>query len=300
MKTRPWPLILLALFYLAAPVLNLLMSASILHVPPGRYLVHLLRADSAWGLFTFFALPPIAGAAIWVMKKWSYPVFFLATLLLAFSNFQTWQSHPKQMGLPVLLLTYAVNLALVAYFMLPSVRKVYTDKRLRWWEAKPRFMLEIPALLKGTFGEKRCTLVDFSEGGAFVKSSRKLVSEGSLQLSFSFLGRSFEFEAKAVHYRSKGSRGYGLQFVHTDRSRGEAVKLATALRALERETPGRQPGPESAFSHWAVNLLRTGHGLVPEVPIQPVVEAKARPARPRVAKVVKLETGRKTRVRKAA
>ncbi|MCM2277305.1 MAG: PilZ domain-containing protein [Oligoflexia bacterium] len=295
MKTRPWPLVLLAAFYLIAPALNLAMSAAILHVPLAKYFVHILRTDTAWGLISFFLLPPIAAVAIWVMKKWSYPVFFAVTLLLAFSNFQTWQAHPRQMSLSLLLVTYVINLALVGYFLLPAVRKVYADRRLRWWEAKPRFDMNFPALLSGDFGEKKSLLVDFSEGGAFVKCSSKLPSDSPLNVSFRVLGRDFRFDARIVHRRTHGAKGYGLQFRHTPDSLRQARSLAGILKRLDLESAGRRPGPESGFRHWFTRLMKTGQGWVPDVPAP---EARTggrarRNGKAKLAKVIPLGADRK-------
>jgi len=79
------------------------------------------------------------------------------------------------------------------YFLLPAVRAAYFNAKLRWWETKPRYLVNIPA----SFGRKgassaRGTMVNLSEGGAFLKTARKYKKSQKIHVQFYLLGRDYE------------------------------------------------------------------------------------------------------------
>jgi hypothetical protein len=265
-KTRPWPLILLALAQILAPLPNILVGAWVTRMAPGVYVSELLRASSWLQLADFFLLLPIAGVAVFMVRAWSYPVFVGIMGWIGWTNYLTWRQHPHVVNLGLLVGAYLVNAALVGYFLLPAVRAAYFNPRLRWWESKPRYLLNLPGRLDAHNDTRSCMLVNLSEGGAFIEAMSGLEPGQVLKLSFECLEQRFELHGRIVHQATHPGRGYGVQFIL---DREQRKQLKGAVRAFERLGTPRRPEKRrwtASFVEWVQVLFRTGKGWVPEVP----------------------------------
>lgn len=267
MRHRPWPLVILAITQALAPITNVILSASLQKLSLAKYLQLFFQTKSWYEIVTFFGLFPLAGYALWAMKKWSYPVFLIVAGWTFFRNYQTWYYYPSVFSLPLLIFAYMVNLGLVSYFLIPAVRAVYFNPKLRWWEAKPRYELRLSGDLQGSFGSAKCTVVNVSEGGVFIETAQKLNKEEDVFVTFSFYALNFHSKAKVVHQARPETNGYGVQFTDMDdfalRNVRRMVKALQLLGVQERS--GRVAWYED-LSQWATKLFTTGKGLLPDVP----------------------------------
>ena len=87
----------------------------------------------------------------------------------------------------------------------------------------------------------------------------------------------FQFQVLHVQYRAagevmyasapiEGTHGYGIQFLHSSLSRKQFHRLAYGLDLLgvpQRDPETALPWYVGAWD-WALRLIRTGKGLVPE------------------------------------
>ncbi len=64
MKQRPWPIILLAIFHLFAPVGNFFINAHYVPVDSWTYFVAHFDPVNIGSSLIFFLVPPLAGLAI--------------------------------------------------------------------------------------------------------------------------------------------------------------------------------------------------------------------------------------------
>lgn len=264
MKHRPWPIVLLALFHLLAPVASVLVSSFLSDMSVGAFLTATYRTTSAWGLIDFFLLLPVAGVAIFACKRWSYPVFLLVAMQTVYSNFSTYRAFPSEFPL-WLFSTFAVmDVAFVGYFLLPQVRAPYFNARLRWWETKPRYLVRFRGRMASEEASGKCIVTDISEGGCFIKTTQKQNVGDVVRLQFGFLSQKHRVLAKVV-YKARAVSGYGVQFLHDETS---AAKLKTLCRGLQAMGVGwrGQVDLKSDFREWAKMLLTTGKGIVPELP----------------------------------
>jgi hypothetical protein len=258
----------LAFFQCLAPLTNLVLSSWLLKMTVPVFVAAVFKQASWLEIADFFLLPPLAGAAIFAFRPWSYAVFVGITSWNILYNLNVWWQFPQLVSLPILLSAHAVNIGLVTYFLLPAVRAAYFNPKLRWWESKPRFFVDIPATFDDGEGDRRCVITDLSEGGAFITTSRKLEADENIHLTFSFVNLEVKVEARVVHRRWQGTRGYGLQFVPDERSEQTLHRLTAALQMMG--APQRSPKDPfwAGFKSWLVSLFRTGKGWVPELPQQ--------------------------------
>src|SRR5262249_5789447 len=140
-----------------------------------------------YGMADFFLLPVVAGVAVYAMKAWSYPVFLSISGWTIYSNVKFLQSFSGSYALPVVATFFVLDFTFVSYFLLlPTVRKIYFDSRLRWWEQKPRYLVEVSGSIhrQGSSNAKSFFTLDLSEGGVLVKTKEQFTMHEPLELTF--------------------------------------------------------------------------------------------------------------------
>ena len=269
MRIRPWPLVILALLYWLEPFFSAALNAHLSQAGYWHYLVTSFHQETAWSLLEQYGLYPLAGIAIFAMKAWSYPIFMAVTIFGVVREFEAWRSMPHFMTVAEFLSFTFLNFGLVTYFLIPSVRKVYFNRHLRWWEAKRRYAIHVPAELQtpGRPAEKvKCIITNISEGGVFIKCAKNFESEGTLLLHFSLMGRKIVMDTCIVHRGTTGIRGYGLQFIHSATSRAMMKQVIQGLICLGLDPTSKTPHLKESFHVWLSRLCSTGKGIVPELP----------------------------------
>jgi hypothetical protein len=282
MRRRPWPIVILALLQILSPVLSVTLSAWKLQVPIRHFVWMLAKYGTPGQLFELVGTSLIAAAAIFAVKRWSYPVFLTIVAWGAYSNISVWHQYPQVYSLTTLILVNVVNLGLVSYFLVPVVSAAYFNPRLRWWESKPRFSIELVCSMKinppdapgSRFCEARIT--DISEGGVYLYLREKLSLGEIVALNFSLHHVKLSPVGKIVHQGRGEGQGYGVQFVEMAVEEHRALKRAIRgleLLGYERRTPIVPWWLD--FYRWATRLLRTGEGLLPEVAPRPAPKLRA-------------------------
>src|SRR5690606_15636441 len=69
------------------------------------------------------------------------------------------------------LYNYVIALTAVAvflYFLSPTVRETFFDRRVRWWETKARYNVLIPCWIQSGGDEIQTDILNISHSGAFV------------------------------------------------------------------------------------------------------------------------------------
>jgi hypothetical protein len=243
--------VVLAFLYLIAPLLNILFSAYLMKRTVSEYLLYTLPTNTWWDNFAMFGILPIAGIAIFAVRKWSYFVFVLTMIFVVILNYLQWQEFPDRINFPLFVGMVIVNVLLVSYFLLPAVKLAYFDRRVRWWEQKPRYVVDWTGELLIGANRHPCQILNFSEGGLLAK----IESEHPVGTSVDIV-----FESSEKTYRAKGvilhttPVGTGIKFEHTPDSKKLLKDLAKTLKAegyplrIENE-------------HWTVSLLNWLRGL---------------------------------------
>lgn len=264
MITKPWPIILLAFLYILAPIPNWIVSANLSH----KGLIEFARTfDHWWNAVIFFALFPTAGIAIFMVKRWSYPVFGAVMLWSFYMNLVAYLKYPTYVPIWILIAVYVVNIALVGYFLIPAVREVYRNPRLRWWESKPRYEVSIPATINQMGQKEEGKIHNISVGGVFLQLSRNYELDSLVDLQFIFRDIDCSLKGKILYQNPKITHSYGIQF--EDLTINDRRNLKTLADILEKEGVARRPERfnwKTSFTEWAKTLFRSGKGLVPEIP----------------------------------
>src|SRR4051812_8371433 len=110
MRRRPWPILVLALVQLLAPVVSLCFSAWMAKISPLLLFNGLMKYGTWSGNFETFGLPILAGFSIFAMRRWSYALFLGILFWNGYQNFHTWQETQDIYGITGLVAVQLINL----------------------------------------------------------------------------------------------------------------------------------------------------------------------------------------------
>lgn len=206
---------------------------------------------------------PVAGVAIYKTNRWSYPIYLFIASAMLISNYLTWLRFPQYFGLGPLILSYLVNLGVVSYFLIPAVRNVYFNPRVRWWESKPRYDVEIPSHAKMGEIDSFGTIQNISEGGLFVQTDAILLAGNEIEITFACNGKQYKVPGKVVYPRHAPPPGYGVQFQLTPEVAHEMKDCIKTLKHSGAHERTGNSNPWQEFKSWFVTVVSTGKGLVP-------------------------------------
>lgn len=266
MKRRPWILVVLAIVHILAPIGNLLINAYWARIPFWRYIQIFFQPANFERQWVHIIVPMVAGIAIYLCRFWSFWVYlFCMCLLFTFSYFG-YVERSGSVSLVGLITVYVANIVVVGYFLVPAVRVVYMDPRLRWWETKPRYRADIKARFRNIDGADLTwgTVSNFSEGGLFLKSESVPADRSIIQVLFDYAEDSFEFSGEVILHKQRVSQGFGVKFVDHPLIKQRAKKVTEELDKQGMLIQDRQRNSEDNFTHWLKRLVKTGKGIFPE------------------------------------
>ncbi|MDO9181406.1 MAG: PilZ domain-containing protein [Bacteriovorax sp.] len=235
MNKKPWAIIFLSALFFILPIFNIMGTCYILqseYTLPD-YLYDLFLNHKNYGSLAGMILPSlVAGISLFSVKKWSYPVFLISIYSIAFQMIYTFSPHLKFPQLIyTILLPVLVNIFYVSYILLPKIRAPYDNKRLRWWEAKPRYFFSTEVNIRSNGNKTLGKLVNISEGGINAAVDGTIDQSADVDLTFEVLGKEIELKAKTVYQNPNGST-YGFQFKNLTKEQKKILKKL--LRDLAR------------------------------------------------------------------
>lgn len=169
MNRRPWPLVLLAVLQILSPFVSVGLNSYYLKIGYFRTFQIVLLHSDPLDLVGFFIAPILLGVSILYARKLGYYfTLFCASLVLCLNLRDSILFYQQQASFSWMLGgVFLLNLALLAYLIHPSVRRIFMDSKIRWWESKPRFFLNIPVKISGAFhGTLDAVIEDISIGGS--------------------------------------------------------------------------------------------------------------------------------------
>ncbi len=223
MKKRPLIFIILGIIHLLEPLSKILYLKIETGFSFSKVLENILAIEGLRTNFEFWFLFPIAGIALLTIKKWSYPVFVAVQFYSLISHLSyeeyTW---PYVSEVPILssLILLIFNIGMIVYFALPSVRRPFLDKTIRWWETYKRYAVNIPCefiALKNSSSFKG-EILNISKSGVFATCNNNEVHiNDELKVRFHFYNLNFSLKAIIVSKHSYTDKtGWGIQFEFND------------------------------------------------------------------------------------
>jgi len=270
MEYKPWPLIILAFFHFIEPLSKVTFYSVFFSLSPLDIISIEITGGSLLHIFEYFFLFPIAGIAIFAVKKWSLSVFLCVELWVFISNLPYIQELylNQQYLLSSFFIIFAVlNVTVVSYLLIPAVHVAYLDPKIRWWEAKPRYTINA----KCSIDDNTATIRDISESGVFIFSQNDLEIDGEINLQFkveqvaaTLTHDELKIQAKVIHHFTIDNHsGYGARFMMV--SKEDRRIMQKLIRALDASDAKRRP-PRLTIGDlvtWIKTFIHTGKGLIP-------------------------------------
>ena len=268
MRHRPWPIVLLACLHFFVPIANLAYGAWLLNASFLDFAPYYFKHTPITEIMSTFCLPWAAGVCVYLLKEWSFALFHGIMLTILYQNYTLWRDYPGVFRLPFLVATYFFNIGIVSYFFLPAVRLSYLNRKVRWWESLPRYEVNAPAVVEIHSKRAKSKITNFSQGGAFITSREDLKKDAHIKLGFTLSGQSILISARVAHIKTVKPVGYGIEFEHTPTTK-VAIRhmINTLVSEGARPTRYAERDIKNELMVWFMTLIKTGKGLVPEVPL---------------------------------
>jgi len=266
MQHKPWPLLILAFIHFIEPITKVIFYSFFFNITPWHVVSVIYNNESTLYFLQFLFLFPIAGIAIYAVKKWSLPVFLLVELLVLIINSQYLNElyQTNQLWLFGCFIFFGLlNLTIVTYLLIPAVRIAYVDPKIRWWESDPRYSVNIDCIIDNNITGQ---IKNISIGGVFIKTNNNLEIDSNARLIFKFQTPSsknhINTKIRVLHkFRINNIDGYGVLFV--DLSKDNKYLLKSIIKFLDRSNVERRPPRRNLKSllQWLAILITTGKGL---------------------------------------
>jgi hypothetical protein len=277
LRRRPWFIVLIAALHVFAPIANLIIQFGILGFAPLVFLQG-LRETGILEIYRYYLLMPVAGIAIYAMKRWSYPVFFGSWFWCIGSNYlslrETLASRGEATFLPAgrEMSSLILNFVLIVYFVLPRVRAAYYMPHVRWWEHQPRYLTNgIGAAIRWNDQLFSGELENLSLTGIKLRgglSTSPTFGPGEcIEIAFEALGGKYQVKGKIIRMEASGAMG--ILLLHTTRSRAQFKALTRRLRAAQYHRQSLSASLSENFQDfvaWVKTLPQWRESLLPQLP----------------------------------
>ena len=219
MRNKPLIFQLLSVLFLLEPGIKILYFKASTQFDLSLILANVFSRNGFREIFDFWVVFPLAGVMLWKLRKWTYFAFLaiMAYLIFSIATYEqyTW---PYNSDSPLFYhyFVIAVTLLTIGYFLVPDVRAPFFNRKLRWWESKPRYKTSIPAKITGNKITFQSEILNISQTGAFLKDNNLLAPGDVVALSFESEGLLLEIPVKVVsRHVINSTTGYGVQFFPT-------------------------------------------------------------------------------------
>ncbi len=245
MKNKPLIFSILSVLCLIEPAIKVLYFKAITHFDFVVILANLQARNTFMEVVDFWLIFPIAGLLVMRLRKWTYFAFMgvLAYINYNIFNYEkyTWPYNSDQ----PFMYNYVVavmSVAVFAYFLLPKVREPFFERRVRWWEPKTRYNVQIPCKLQSSHLTFPTEILNLSQSGAFVMESKYMKPGDLLVMEFNFLGQTISVPVEVVHKHTiQNLTGYGLKFnFKTFRQSLAMTKVIKVLKKSQSEFQGEK------------------------------------------------------------
>lgn len=152
-----------------------------------------------------------------------------------------------------LLLGFSIlNILVVTFLLVPTVRIYYLDPKIRWWEAFPRYSVDINAELEG-FGKTK--IHDISKSGIFVEAIDEIREGDIIPILFEVMGIHYKLTGKVIAFFDKGNiKGIGVQFFGLTRT--DKKMVSTLIKSFEKAGVERRPAKRNYKDELTVLFAR--------------------------------------------
>jgi len=270
MHRRPWPIVFLSLLQLFTPIGTIFFSSIANRVTFIQQLKIVWAHAPMTDRIIIFIVPIILAWLIYFTKKIGLYLVAATVIYTLTKNLIEWRGFADGYSFLMLLLVSLCNLALVAYLLVPSVREIFFNPSIRWWEREPRYILNTEGAIDLNGQTQPCYLQDVSVSGASFQCLPGLIHQGDdVKLTFKHGKHEISFLAKIMYERNINvdSTKFGLRRIETSRLSGEYLLILSLISDLKKENcPITQADADTkkSFMSWAKRAAKSPQAWFPE------------------------------------
>jgi PilZ domain len=236
MKNKPFIFTVLSALCFIEPLIKVLYFKATTQFDFLVIFANLKARNTFMEVVDFWLIFPIAGLLILKLRKWTY-FSFLAVLSYINYNIFTYEKYtwPYNSDSPFIYNYFValMSLAVFVYFLFPGVREPFFDRRVRWWEPKKRYNVQITCKLQSSNLTFPSRIINISQSGAFVLDSKYLKVGDQLQMEFAFIGRTISVPVEVVNRHSiQNQIGFGLKFHF--KTLKQSVSMMKVIKVLKK------------------------------------------------------------------
>jgi hypothetical protein len=253
---KPVSIVLVGVFYLVAPVFNLVQIALVTGVGfVGPVTLWTVVGPYDWAVLVAF---PVVGWGMLSVRRWGWLAFMVFSVFLV--GYNTAGLIVNQTYDVVLVMLFNVVLVLITFvFFRKHLRAPYFNPRLRWWNTDPRYQVNLVAHVGiDTPGACEAEVLDLSASGAFLSTCADIEVGQVQRFTIEAYGLAFPVQGKVMRKSDPGAShpGFGVMFQALDRSSVFELRLLLARLvkngARERGLPADAPtGGDPCWKHLA-------------------------------------------------
>lgn len=267
MRRRPWALVVLAVLHMIAPIGNIIMNAVITDRNVLRYLIHAMSPQYLQQNWVIVVAPLAAGISIYMCKRWSFFAYLVSITGLFIFSYAGYSVKAETIGVLPIVLVFIINIAVVSYFLIPAVRTIYFDRRMRWWEIQPRYKCDYKCSWReqGSSDKFQGQVGNISINGLFLKSDELPKDHSSIEVTIHSSSNELNvFKGEAILHKKVDALGFGIKFDHTPETKKMSKHIVSELDKKGMKIATLTARPEDSFAYWFRKLLTTGQGLLPK------------------------------------
>lgn len=241
MKHKPLIFTILSILCLIEPLIKILYFKVTTNFDFDLIFQNLAQRTNFREIFDFWLVFPLAGLLLIKIRRFSY-FAFMSLLVYIFYGILTYESYtwPYYSKTPFLY-NYVVVFAALGvfiYFLMPRVREPFFNQRVRWWETKARYPVNLECGLKNDHQAFASEILNLSLTGAFIKDSPYIKVGDKLTMEFSFDGNAIAIPVEIVHRNvASGKEGFGVKFNY--KSFRQNVQMSQIISNIKRSKAPR-------------------------------------------------------------
>lgn len=216
MKNKPIIFSVLSLLCLIEPVIKVLYFKAATDFDFMVIIANVMARNTFREVMDFWLVFPLAGLLIMKLRKATY-FTFMGVLLYIIHNIITYEKYtwPYNSEEPFIYnkIVAFVAMAVFVYFLSPKARQPFFDRRVRWWEPKTRYTVNMNCKLDNGHLVFPSSIMNISQTGAFIAYSPYIKVGDKLQIEFNFLSNVITLPIEIMNEHDiLGQKGFGIRF----------------------------------------------------------------------------------------
>ena len=237
MKHKPFIFSLLSILCFVEPMIKILYFKAATDFDFLVIISNLLARNTFREVIDFWLVFPIAGLLILKLRRLTY-FAFMGVLLYIVHNIVTYEKYtwPYNSDQPFIY-NKIVAMGVFVYFLSPKARQPFFDRRVRWWEPKIRYTVNLNCKLDNGHLCFPSSIMNLSQTGAFISYSPYIKVGDKIQLEFNFLSNVISIPMEIMNEHDiLGEKGFGVRFLLTYGQSVMMARVISKISMLKNET----------------------------------------------------------------